>query len=518
MEPHTSAPLSLIAPLASLAVFVACGGGEPPEGEGPAAPVAAAEAQAAASTITAADLAARIGLLAADSMRGRDTPSPELDMVAAWIAAEFRRMGLESGAGDDFVQRYAIRTVAVDADASGARIGEEALLAGRDLMPAFQPRAGTWSGALAVLVGEGPLPQDLAEAVDGRHVVIAGQPTTEGPGGVTGALRDAGALAVWRVDTRDDGAWQALSGRVMGSRTVRVTADASALPIVMVRGAALRRAFTAAGLDAGSLLDATDAPLTVHSTDVSAELTLAVDVQSETSAPNVVGILPGSDPQLASEYVLYSAHMDHVGVGRPDATGDSIYNGADDDASGTATVIEVAEAMAALPRAPRRSQVFLLVSGEEKGLWGSAHYADEPTVPLDDVVANLNADMVGRNWPDTIVAIGKEHSDLGQTLERVNAAHPELGMTAIDDLWPEENFYRRSDHFNFARKGVPVLFFFNGTHEDYHRPSDEPELIDTEKAARIGQLLFYLGLEVADADARPLWDPASRADIVEEGR
>ena len=98
--------------------------------------------------------------------------------------------------------------------------------------------------------------------------------------------------------------------------------------------------------------------------------------------------------------------------------------------------------------------------------------------------------MIGRNWPDTIVAIGKEHSDLGRTLERVNAEHPELGMTAIDDRWPEERFYFRSDHYNFARKGVPVLFFFNGVHPDYHQPSDEPDRIDAEKESRILRLLF----------------------------
>ncbi|MEQ9569138.1 MAG: M28 family peptidase, partial [Longimicrobiales bacterium] len=192
-----------------------------------------------------------------------------------------------------------------------------------------------------------------------------------------------------------------------------------------------------------------------------------------------------------------------------------IFNGADDDASGTATIMEVAEAMATLDPGPRRSMVFLLVSGEEKGLLGSAYYADNPTVPVESMVANLNADMVGRNWPDTIVAIGKEHSDLGATLERVNAAHPEIGMTAIDDIWPDERFYFRSDHFNFARKGVPILFFFNGTHEDYHRASDEVDKIDTEKTARIGRLLFYLGLEVSDTDARPQWNPDSYAEIVE---
>jgi Zn-dependent M28 family amino/carboxypeptidase len=179
-------------------------------------------------------------------------------------------------------------------------------------------------------------------------------------------------------------------------------------------------------------------------------------------------------------------------------------------------VLEVAEAMASLPTPPRRSVVFLIVSGEEKGLWGSEWYSEHPTVPLDATVANLNADMVGRNWTDTIVAIGKEHSDLGATLERVNGAHPELGMTAIDDLWPDERFYFRSDHFNFARKGVPVLFFFNGTHDDYHGRKDEPDRVDNEKAARIARLLYYLGEEIANADERPRWNPESYARIVSD--
>jgi Zn-dependent M28 family amino/carboxypeptidase len=242
-------------------------------------------------------------------------------------------------------------------------------------------------------------------------------------------------------------------------------------------------------------------------------LTQRLDTRS-ISAPNVVGIVDGSDPVLRDEYVVFSAHMDHLGIGGPDESGDSIFNGADDDASGTVAVMEVAQAVASLPIAPRRSMIFLLVSGEERGLWGSEYYADNPSVPVDRIAAGLNADMVGRNWPDTIVAIGKEHSDLGATLERVNGAHPEIGMTAIDDLWPEERFYFRSDHYNFARKGVPILFFFNGTHDDYHGLDDEPGRIDAEKAARITRLLFHLGVDVANADARPRWHPESYERIV----
>ncbi|MBE0594274.1 MAG: M20/M25/M40 family metallo-hydrolase, partial [Gemmatimonadales bacterium] len=268
------------------------------------------------------------------------------------------------------------------------------------------------------------------------------------------------------------------------------------------------------GLDPALASGAADAPMAVTALDgVTMDIDLAYETVAETTAPNVVGVLEGSDPQLKNEYLVYSAHMDHTGVGRA-VNGDSINNGADDDASGTIGVVELAEAFSRLDPKPKRSIIFLTVSGEEKGLWGSAHFAANPTVPMEQIVADLNADMIGRNWKDTIVVIGKEHSDLGATLNRVNAEHPELGMTAIDDIWPEENFYGRSDHINFARRGVPILFFFNGTHPDYHRPSDEVSKIDAEKEARIVQLMLYLGIDIANAAERPKWNPESYEKIV----
>jgi Zn-dependent M28 family amino/carboxypeptidase len=239
------------------------------------------------------------------------------------------------------------------------------------------------------------------------------------------------------------------------------------------------------------------------------------------SAPNVVGILEGSDPTLKNEYVAFSAHMDHIGVAGPRGSGgcraqgaDSICNGADDDGSGTAAVVEIAQAFAGMSPRPKRSIIFLNVSGEEKGLWGSEYFSDHPAVPINNIVADLNIDMIGRNWKDTIVAIGKEHSDLGATLNRVGAAHPELNMRPIDDIWPEENFYFRSDHYNFAKKGVPILFFFSGTHPDYHQVGDSPDKIDAEKESRVAQLIFYLGVEVANAPQRPKWNPDSYKRIV----
>jgi Zn-dependent M28 family amino/carboxypeptidase len=232
------------------------------------------------------------------------------------------------------------------------------------------------------------------------------------------------------------------------------------------------------------------------------------------TAPNTVGILEGSDPVLRKEYLVYSAHMDHIGITPGQA--DSINNGADDDGSGTTGVIELAEAFSRPGGRPKRSIIFLTVSGEEKGLWGSRYFAEHTPVPVGQIVADINMDMIGRNWPDTIVAIGREHSDLGATLDRVNRAHPELGMTAIDDRWPEERFYFRSDHYNFARKGIPILFFFNGVHPDYHQVTDSPDKINSEKESRILKLLYYLGREIGDAPARPKWNPESYKDIVDE--
>ena len=138
-------------------------------------------------------------------------------------------------------------------------------------------------------------------------------------------------------------------------------------------------------------------------------------------------------------------------------------------------------------------------------------------------MAAFNTDMVGRyfnnqpGWRDTIAVIGKEHSDLGALANRVVQEHPELHMQLVDDLWPNENFYFRSDHYNFARKGVPILFFFNGVHPDYHQATDSPDKIDAEKMMRIGRMIFYIGLDVGNAAGRPQWNPESRRRIVEAG-
>ena len=425
----------------------------------------------AAATITEAGYAQRINVIAHDSMGGRNTPSAGLEMTAAWIAKELEQLGLRGGARDgSFIQRYPLRSIVVDSEASGLNAPGTRLVFGRDLIPVSGTTVtGNAQGGLILISGSGTLETSEARPFAGNHVIVVAPTDLDGVDRSMrqrlSALITAGALSVMVTNSSGDESWTASARRALRP-TVRKAwgerrAEGSFAPILQLRMSALREILEPHGINVSSLQERSDSDIEGGGElrfVEGLELTLNQVVRDEgILAPNVVGILNGSDPALAEEYVVFSAHMDHVGIGEPDANGDTIFNGADDDASGTIAIVSVAEAMAALPVAPKRSMVFLLVSGEEKGLWGSEWYAENPSAPIEQYVANFNADMVGRNWPDTIVAIGKEHSDLGETLRRVNSEHPEIGMTAIDDLWPDERFYFRSDHYNFARKGVPIL-------------------------------------------------------------
>ncbi len=223
-------------------------------------------------------------------------------------------------------------------------------------------------------------------------------------------------------------------------------------------------------------------------------------------APNVAGILAGSSAALRGEYVLFVAHFDHIGTTAVNARcvaqgADSTCNGADDNASGAAAVLELAHAFAGLQPRPLRSIIFLLVSGEERGLWGSQYYAQHPGVRLDRTVAVINLDMISRNAPDSLQVLGGELTTLGTLLDGVEAAHPGLGLHHRDAPWDAGG----SDHWPFVMGGVASLCFNTGTHPDYHRPSDSAGAADADKAARVARLAFQLGLAVANAASRPAW-------------
>ncbi len=477
----------------------------------------------AVASITAADISARVHLIAHDSMGGRETPSRGLDMTAAYIAQEFQRFGLKPG-GDagSYIQQYPIETWRPDTVRSSLIVSGNTFAFGHDVLPiAGGDVPQGVSGPVVFLTGVAE-----RDPIDVRGKIVISALPADARGNLSRASRvaanavmNAGAAAMIIVLDVNDDAWTALRGRFVRERTGVPWSRRGAAPAVFVREAAIGTTLAAARIDP-AITRADSGVLRVRALpNVQVRLSTVSEVLSSVTAPNTVGILEGSDPVLRNEYIVFSAHMDHVGMtgaGRCRARGaDSICNGADDDASGTVSVIELAEAFVQLNPRPKRSMIFLTVSGEEHGLWGSDYFAEHPPVPTGQLIANLNLDMVGRNWKDTIVVIGKEHSDLGATLNQVSARHPELNMNAIDDIWPQERFYFRSDHFNFARRGVPILFFFSGTHEDYHQATDHADKIDAEKQARLTKLVFYVGLEVANAVNRPVWDPESYRQIVQ---
>jgi hypothetical protein len=228
-------------------------------------------------------------------------------------------------------------------------------------------------------------------------------------------------------------------------------------------------------------------------------------------ASNVVAVLPGGDPARAGQYVAIGAHHDHDGLGVA-VNGDSIYNGADDDGSGTVAMLEIAERLVSLPpeQRPARSILFVWHTAEEKGLLGSRSFTDNPTVPRDSIVAQLNMDMIGRNSPDSLFLVGSRRlsSELGAIVEAVNASQPRPFI--MDYSWDApghpERIYCRSDHFNYARFGIPVTFFTSGLHPQYHQVSDEIELIDFDKLVRVTRLISDLAHDLSHRAARPVVD------------
>jgi hypothetical protein len=480
--------------------------------------------EVAATPITGEAMRARIYYLASDALRGRDTPSPGLEAAAAYLSSESQRIGLHP-AGDDgtYYQRWPFSLYQLSADGTQLSVtgprGTQAFRSGADFyaaggmggpveaglvfvgreLPERAEQDGTLRERVAVFALPGPRNRDwrrlrarqLAAAERGGALAVV---HVLDPGGSPAALAQAAAAA---------------------GRPGRVIGEPGSVTQYHLSHAAASRLFAAAGLSldelwrqaaAGTVQGTALTGLTVRAGAPRALLEPAYP-------PNVVAVLPGSDPVLRNEYVILSAHFDHVGVGAP-MNGDSIYNGADDNASGTAALLEIARTLAAMPERPRRSVAFLWVSGEEKGLLGSRWFSDNPTIPLESLVANINIDMIaGDTHRDSVVVIGKDYSTLGEVVNRVNARLPQLRLVASDDIWPEQQFFYRSDQLNFMRREIPALFFFTGVHRCYHRPCDTVEFIDPGKAARIANLVLHTVREIADAPERPQWDPEGLAEV-----
>jgi Zn-dependent M28 family amino/carboxypeptidase len=241
----------------------------------------------------------------------------------------------------------------------------------------------------------------------------------------------------------------------------------------------------------------------------------------QVASQNVIAMLPGSDPVLKDQYVVFGAHLDHLGVGAP-INGDSIYNGAMDDGSGIASLIEIATIAKAEGLRPKRSLLFVAVTGEEKGLLGSEYFTAAPTVPLENIVADINMDMYLPLYPlKYLQVMGLEESTLGAD---IRAVCRRAGVVVQPDPEPQRNLFIRSDQYNFVRHGIPALTFKFGytpgspeekvakdwLHDRYHAPSDDlNQPVDQEAAARYNRLMLDVGMRVANANEKPHWNSDS---------
>lgn len=217
-----------------------------------------------------------------------------------------------------------------------------------------------------------------------------------------------------------------------------------------------------------------------------------------TGTQNVVAYLEGSDPTAKRQVVVFSAHYDHLGI-REDGM---IYNGADDDGSGTTAILEIAQAFASNPVRPKRSVLFIAHTGEEKGLLGSAYFTSHPLVPLEQIATNLNIDMIGRNDSNRVYIIGSDF--LSSELHQINESASKMVGLDLDYTFNDVNdpnrFYFRSDHFNYAKRGIPIIFYFTGLHDDYHKPTDDADKINHGKIEKIARLIYLTGWQVANLD------------------
>src|SRR5689334_12381874 len=511
----------------------------------PKNPAVAKTAQRGINTIAAAQMRDYLTFIASDEMEGRDTPSRGLDTTAKFLAMNLHRWGFKPAGDDGYFQRIELRRDRADSGQTKVELDGRALTPGTDFIPASG--SGTASGSL-VFAGSGWFIKskdiDAYKGIDpaGKIAVIFGTPN-QSPRGISRAeLGKIGEDSIAPVDyAKQKGVagiiyvpdsnyvanWPRIRVRVMERGATFVAKFAppqppASLPSVVVSPDVVNQLFAGEREAAATILNAQSAaslpaPFAL-SADKKVTLNMANTIES-LQTQNVVAIWEGSDPVLKSEYVALGAHYDQVGSGCPPVGNDRICNGADDDGSGTTALLAMAEALSKATMRPKRSILFVWHCGEEKGLWGSRYFTEFPTVPLDHIVAQLNIDMIGRSkkegdtnprnseltGPNTIYLIGSTmmSTELAELVNAVNKSYLNLTFDTRYDAPSDPNrFFYRSDHYNYARKGIPIVFFFDGVHEDYHRAGDTADKIDYEKMQKVARTIYMTLWEIANRPTR----------------
>jgi hypothetical protein len=506
-----------------------------------------------AGTLGAVDYAAEgdrwwshVLYLADDKLEGRDTGTPGHRLAAEYVATQFERAGLKAAGTQGYFQPVQLLSRKIDEAHSSLSLIEggkvDPLKLGEDAMLGMRGDPAPKLEADAVFVGYGiSIPErhydDLAGLdLHGKVAVFFYSAPKSIPGPLAAhlagerwkTLREAGAIgAAYFPDPKHmDIPWSRMSLSRFNPAVSFTETDLND----NVRGMQLSvtinpehaaKWFAGTGHTAAEIIEAAEAdkplprfPLKVK---VRAEISFT---QASITSDNVAGIVAGADPKLKDEYVVISAHLDHVGVGQP-INGDRIYNGAMDNAAGTASLIELAK-MAASGPPLKRSILFVAVTGEEKGLLGSKYFAAHPTVKPEQIIANVNVDMFLPLFPlKSLTVYGLDESTLGDLCQEVGK---EMGIRTVADREPERNIFIRSDQYNFIRHGVPAVFFkFDadpGTPEDqalktwlkerYHGPADDTaQPVDKAAAARFDRYVLTVADRIADAPARPQWKTPS---------
>ena len=512
--------------------------------------------QRGVDTIAASQMKDYLTFIASDEMEGRDTPSRGLDTTAKFLAMNLSRWGFKP-AGDDgtFFQRIELQRYRTDGGKTKAEFNDKVLNLGTDYVPASPP--GNASGQL-VFAGNGWFMKskefDAYKGVDpkGRIAVVFGIPAGL-PRGATRAdlagkvgedfmnpieyARSKGVAGViWVADSQYPANFMRNRQRLLERGSVSVTkfqpaTTTPSLPSIIISLDTAKALFEGEK-DAEAILSSGGANLPApYLMNDQKKVTLSIASSTEpVPTQNVVAVWEGSDPALKAEYVALGAHYDHVGSGCPPNGDDRICNGADDDGSGTTAMLAMAEALAKAPTRPKRSLLFVWHCGEEKGLWGSRYFTEFPTVPLNAIVAQINMDMIGRTkaagdtntrnkdltGPDTIYLIGSTmmSTELGEIVNAVNKSYLNLTFdTRYDDPKDPNRFFYRSDHYNYAKKGIPIIFFFDGVHEDYHRAGDTADKIDYQKMEKVTRTVYMTAWEIANRPARLKVDKPLPAQI-----
>ncbi len=465
-----------------------------------------------AATITPDDLKKHLFIVAGAEMQGRETASEGQRKAAAYIENQFKTLGLLPGNKDNFQAGFPVYQDSLIS--SFIEVNGKRFEGTKDfLINLSQANTSTMMSSEVVFAGYGisdSTRNDYKDInVQGKIVLVMQSPTSSS-GGNSVRIRTSPFMIM--RDAQKNGAAAVLLVQSMVMRRgaplikgplYQEAYKKSILPNTYMITEDVARAIMGAEFEAAkeAIKNGNPQPKT-YQADVKLDFKKNVN---ELNSTNVIGYLEGSDKK--DEYVFITAHYDHLGK-----RGDSvIYFGADDDGSGTVSILELAEAFVkakAAGKGPRRSIVFMTVSGEEKGLWGSEYYSDHPLFPLDKTTVDLNIDMIGRTDPKRkgdssnyvyVVGDDKLSSDLRPISEAMNKKYTKLELdykyNAPND---PERIYFRSDHYNFARKGVPIIFYFNGTHKDYHQPSDTPDKIDYKQMAKRAQLVFYTAWEMAN--------------------